>query len=54
VLTGRGALGLTGKTRLVSPSSASERFGRLDRRVYSPLCLVLAGLSALSALPTDS
>ena len=49
VLAGRGVLGLTGRTRLVSPASASERFRRLDRVAYSPLCLVLAGLSALSA-----
>ncbi|MGH3123176.1 MAG: DUF3995 domain-containing protein, partial [Streptosporangiaceae bacterium] len=42
VLAGRGALGLAGQTRLVSPASLSERFSRLDRRVYSPLCLALA------------
>jgi Protein of unknown function (DUF3995) len=48
VLAGRGALGLAGRTRLVSPTSTSARFARLDRRVYSPLCLALAGLSALS------
>jgi hypothetical protein len=40
-----------GRTRLVSPSSRSGRFARLDRRVYSPLCLALAGLSALSVWP---
>ena len=51
VLAGRGALGLSGQTRLVSPASLSERFSRLDRRVYSPLCLALAGASALSAWP---
>ena len=51
VLAGRGALGLSGRTRLVSPASLSERFSRLDRRVYSPLCLALAGASALSAWP---
>jgi hypothetical protein len=48
VLTGRGALGLTGHTSMVSPTSVSARFTRLDRRVYSPLCLSLAGLAALS------
>jgi len=48
VLAGRGALGLAGRTRLVSPASTSARFARLDRHVYSPLCLALAGLSALS------
>jgi hypothetical protein len=51
VLAVRGALGLTGRTRLVSPSSRSARFARLDRRVYSPLCLALAGLSAWSVWP---
>ncbi len=51
ILAGRGAFGLTGRTRLVSPTSTSARFVRLDRRVYSPLCLGLAGLSALSLLP---
>jgi hypothetical protein len=51
VLAGRGVLGLSGRTWLVSPASTSARFARLDRRVYSPLCLGLAGLSALSLLP---
>jgi hypothetical protein len=51
VLAGRGALGLSGQTRLVSPASTSETFSRLDRRVYSPLCLALASASALSAWP---
>jgi hypothetical protein len=48
VLAGRGALGLTGHTSLVSPTSHSARFARLDRRAYSPLCLGLASLAALS------
>jgi hypothetical protein len=48
ILAGRGALGLAGRTRLISPASTSARFVRLDRRVYAPLCLTLAGLSALS------
>jgi hypothetical protein len=43
VLGGRGLLGLAGRTDLASPGSASPRFRRLDRRVYSPLCLALAG-----------
>ena len=34
--------GFAGRTDLVSPGSASTRFRRLDRRVYSPLCLALA------------
>jgi hypothetical protein len=53
VLAGRGALGLAGRTRLVSPASTSARFVRLDRRVYSPVCLALAALSALSVLPAS-
>jgi hypothetical protein len=51
VLAGRAVLGLAGQTRLVSPVSVSQRFTRLDRRVYSPLCLTLAAMSALSAWP---
>jgi Protein of unknown function (DUF3995) len=42
VLATRGGLGLAGRTDLVSPGSTSERFRRLDRRVYSPFCLALA------------
>jgi Protein of unknown function (DUF3995) len=53
VLASRGSLGLAGRTRLVSPGSVSARFTRLDRRVYSPLCLTLAGLAALSARPAN-
>jgi hypothetical protein len=49
VLAGRGVLGLTGRTHLVSPLSTGRRFRELDRRVYAPLCLTLAGLTALSA-----
>lgn len=49
VLAGRGILGLAGRTRLVAPGATSARFTRLDRRVYSPVCLALAGFSALSA-----
>ena len=45
VLTTRGGLGLAGRTDLLSPGSVSERFRRLDRRVYSPLCLSLAALA---------
>jgi hypothetical protein len=42
VLASRAAFGLVGRTDLVSPGSASSRFRRLDRRIYSPLCLALA------------
>jgi hypothetical protein len=48
VLAGRGVLGLAGRTDLVSPVSTGARYRRLDRRVYAPLCLALAGLVALS------
>ncbi|HEY3673117.1 MAG TPA: DUF3995 domain-containing protein [Acidimicrobiia bacterium] len=48
VLASRAALGFAGRTDAVSPGSASVRFRRLDRRVYSPLCLALAA-GALSA-----
>ena len=42
VLASRAALGFSGRTDVVSPGSASPRFRRLDRRMYSPLCLALA------------
>ena len=42
VLATRGAVGLAGRTDLLSPGSASPRFRSLDRRYYSPLCLALA------------
>ncbi len=47
ILGVRGTLGLAGRTDILSPGSSSPRFRRLDRRIYSPLCL---GLGAL-ALP---
>jgi hypothetical protein len=49
VLTGRGLLGLAGRTDVVSPGSSSVRFRELDRRRYSPLCLALAGLALPAA-----
>jgi hypothetical protein len=49
VFFGRGALGLAGRTNLVAPGSESPRFRRLDRRLYSPLCIGLA-LGSLAAL----
>lgn len=45
VLATRGALGLAGRTDLLSPGSSSPRFRELDRRCYSPLCLTLAALA---------
>ena len=51
VLTIRGALGLAGRTDLVSPGSTGAQFRRADRRLYSPLCLALAGLALPAATP---
>ena len=42
VLGSRGALGLAGATETISHGSNSDRFIRLDRRIYSPLCLCLS------------
>jgi len=52
VLGVRGTLGLAGRTDLVSPGSTSTRFRRLDRRLYSPLCLALSA-GALEAAFAD-
>ena len=49
VLGVRGACGIVGRTDLVSPGSTSPRFRRLDRRYYSPLCLLLAASAGSSA-----
>ncbi len=38
----RAALGFAGKTEVVSPGSVSPTFLRMDRRVFAPLCAVLA------------
>lgn len=51
VLAARGAVGAVGLTpglmRRLSPEQrVSEEFARWDRRLYSPLCLLLAGLCA--------
>jgi len=49
VLGTRGLIGLAGRTELLSPGSNAPRFQRMDRQVYSPLCLALAAGSALAA-----
>jgi Protein of unknown function (DUF3995) len=49
VLGSRAALGFAGRTDLVSPGSVSPSFKRIDRRVFSPLCLALA-IGAASSL----
>jgi hypothetical protein len=51
VLATRAALGFAGRTDLASPGSVSTRFRRLDRRVYSPLCLALAAGALNSRRP---
>lgn len=38
----RGVAGLCGRTDVLSPGSTSPRFRRLDRQIYSPLCIALA------------
>ena len=43
VLAARGVLGAAG---LMPGQRVSEAFARWDRRLYSPLCLLLAGLCA--------
>jgi hypothetical protein len=42
VLALRAGAGLASKTASLSPGSNSERFKRLDRQFYAPLCLGLA------------
>ena len=49
VLAFRAALGWAGRTDLVSPGSMSSRFRRLDRRIYAPLCAMLAAGSLAAA-----
>ena len=54
VLGLRGALGLAGRTSVLVPRSTGERFRRLDRRYFSPLCLALAAGAASTLLPRRS
>jgi hypothetical protein len=42
VLATRGLAGATSRTSMLSPGSDSATFTRLDKRLYSPLCLWLA------------
>ena len=51
VLTVRGSLGLAGRTDLLSAGSTSAAFRSRDRRIYSPVCLVLAALSLPALAP---
>ncbi len=50
VLALRGGLGMAGRTELLAPGSTSSEFRSRDRRIYSPVCLALAGLSLPAAL----
>jgi hypothetical protein len=50
----RSALGFSGKTALVSPGSDSQRFVRLDRRIYAPICLGLSIGTIISMDRTSS
>jgi len=49
VLGARGVLGVAGHTGTAMPWDTSERFTKLDRRYYGPLCLALSA-GALSSL----
>lgn len=49
-LGARGGLGLAGVTDFVSPGSTSPRFRKLDRRLYSPLCLLLSAGTATATM----
>ncbi len=42
ILATRGVAGALGRTSTLSPGSDSPTFNRLDKRIYSPLCLWLA------------
>ena len=43
VFATRAAFGFSGRTDLLVPGSTSPAFRRQDRRIYSPICLALAG-----------
>ena len=51
VLAARGVVGAVGLMPALMPEQpVSEAFARWDRRLYSPLCLLLAGLCAAGIL----
>lgn len=52
VLSLRGALGIAGRTDVVSPGSSSPRFRALDRKLYSPISLTIAALAVSAARPS--
>jgi hypothetical protein len=49
VLGARGLLGVAGRTGAVVAWTPSDRFTRLDRRFYGPLCLALAAGAAVGS-----
>lgn len=49
VFGARGVGGLTGATAKLVPWTPSDRFRRLDRRYYGPLCILIAALAAPAA-----
>jgi len=49
VLATRAAVGFAGRTERLVPGSNSPRFVAADRRVYSPLCALLAAGAVVSA-----
>lgn len=49
----RGVAGVTGRTRALVPWTPTDRFARMDRRFYGPLCLVIAALVA-AGLPAGA
>ncbi|HEX2577317.1 MAG TPA: DUF3995 domain-containing protein [Aquihabitans sp.] len=51
VLGVRGVLGRAGRTDVASPGSDGAAFRRLDRRIYSPLCLALAAATVTARRP---
>lgn len=50
VLFARGSMGLAGR---MPQAKRSRTFAELDRRVYSPVCLAIATLTLVAALPDD-
>jgi hypothetical protein len=51
-LATRGTIGLLGQTHRYMPGPTSQTFRRLDRSVYSPLCLALAVGAVSASRPT--
>jgi hypothetical protein len=49
VLAIRAAFGFAGRTDLLVPGSDSPRFRRMDRRVYSPICALIAAGAGTAA-----